>query len=436
MTDKTSTRLTRIEELEEKEKYLKILNAFALSLMTKHTVSEITWDVVRSVIVHMGFEDCVVYIVDKSRTHLIQHAAHGPKNPRDQLIKDPIKIAKGSGIVGSVAETGIAEIIGDTTLDPRYIVDDERRYSEITVPIILEGELIGVIDSEHSQRGYFNQNHLDILTTVSTMVADKIKRAWLEKELRQYQNNLERTVVERTNQLEESMIALKEINHDLLSFSYATSHDLKEPLRMIVSFLQLIQLREKSLSQESIDNLNLVLSNAFRMQRLLNELLDYSKVNFQTEDRKEVAFTQIISTAQKNLSLMVDNSQTELVVADDIPNIYGHELLLIQLFQNLLSNAIKFKQKALTPVIKINYLEHPDYHVFTISDNGIGIPQQFRTQVFNLFQRLESRSEESGSGIGLAFCKRIIDKHEGYIKIIDSPDNIGTTFEFGLAKES
>ncbi len=125
--------------------------------------------------------------MDEERNVLVQKAAHGPKSPRQFEINQPIEIQPGKGIVGSVALSGRAEIIPDTTKDPRYIVDDEQRYSEISVPIIYDGKVLGVIDCEHSKKRFFTQKHLSILTTIASLCANKIVRARAEEEKREAQ---------------------------------------------------------------------------------------------------------------------------------------------------------------------------------------------------------------------------------------------------------
>jgi len=163
----------------------KAINYFATSLNEQRTVDSILWDVARNCIGRLQFEDCVIYLLDEERSVLVQKAAHGPKNPSQYEIKGALEIPVGKGIVGSVAQSAKAEIINDTTKDPRYIVDDERRYSEITVPIMADGKLLGIIDCEHSKKGFFTQRHLSILTTIASLCANKIVKANAEAEKRE-----------------------------------------------------------------------------------------------------------------------------------------------------------------------------------------------------------------------------------------------------------
>ena len=163
------------------------INYFASSMYGYQTVESILWDVARNCIGRLNFEDCVIYLTDEKRNVLVQKAAFGPKSPRVYEIDKPIEIELGTGIVGSVAMRGHAEIVSDTTKDPRYIVDDQPRYSEITVPIISDNKVLGIIDCEHSKKSFFTQKHLSILTTIASLCANKIIRAKAEEEKAQAQ---------------------------------------------------------------------------------------------------------------------------------------------------------------------------------------------------------------------------------------------------------
>lgn len=158
-----------------------MLNYFATSLYGKNTIEDIMWDVAKNCISQLNFEDCVIYLLDEKRQRLVQTAAYGPKNPVRFEIRDPIEIPVGRGIVGAVAATGHAEIIGDTSRDTRYILDDEQRFSEIAVPIFYEGRVYGIIDSEHSHKYFYTQEHLSLLENIAAICAVKIGKTIAEE---------------------------------------------------------------------------------------------------------------------------------------------------------------------------------------------------------------------------------------------------------------
>jgi LytS/YehU family sensor histidine kinase len=159
-----------------------VINYFASQINRHLKTEDILWDVAKNCISKLNFEDCVIYLLDEKRNVLVQKAAWGPKLAKDLTIKQPIEIPLGKGIVGSVAQSGKPELIGNTELDNRYIADDVRRFSEITVPLIIDNKVIGVIDSEHERKNFFTKRHLNILSTVAVLCATQIERARAEQE--------------------------------------------------------------------------------------------------------------------------------------------------------------------------------------------------------------------------------------------------------------
>jgi two-component system, LytTR family, sensor kinase len=176
--------------IKDEENIEDIINYFAISLFGQHNVNDILWDLAKNCISKLSLEDCVIYLLDEDRNVLIQKAAYGPKNEKDFTIYRPIEIAVGTGIVGSVAKSGLPELIGDTSVDSRYIRDDAFRLSEITVPILLNGKVIGIIDCEHSEPNFFTPRHLKTLTLIASLCASKILSATNEEKIRKEQRAL------------------------------------------------------------------------------------------------------------------------------------------------------------------------------------------------------------------------------------------------------
>ena len=178
--------------VQKQKNTLSGINQLVSNLLTKNTLQEIAWEIIDNAISRFGLEDCVVYILDDKGTHLLQIAAWGEKQGGEREVLDPIKIKVGDGIVGKVALSGKARLIGDTSKEEDYLVDDKFRYSELTVPIIAEEKVIGVIDSEHSEKNFFTRRHLSDFKTIASLTAIKIKNAQAqakkeeaEKELRE-----------------------------------------------------------------------------------------------------------------------------------------------------------------------------------------------------------------------------------------------------------
>jgi diguanylate cyclase (GGDEF)-like protein/PAS domain S-box-containing protein len=166
-----------LQLLKQKSEQLDIIQDLAILLLQRTSLEDVLWLVARSTIARLGFEDCVIYLLDDSGKNLVQKAAFGPKNPYGKVILDPIVIPVGQGIVGSVALTGKHERILDTRKDDRYIVDDQMRLSELAVPIIHEEQVIGVIDSEHTEAHFYTAEQVDLLTTIASIAANKIANA-------------------------------------------------------------------------------------------------------------------------------------------------------------------------------------------------------------------------------------------------------------------
>ena len=417
----------RYTQLKWKERYLEIINNFAIHLMELNTIEEVVWGIAKQVIARMEFVDCVVYLLDKDRDILIQKAAHGPKNPEELDIKNPITIPLGKGIVGTAAQTGKPEIVSDTRLDGRYILDDDYRLSEISVPIIYEDEVIGVIDSEHPDANFYTQEHLIILKTIAAISANKIKHAQANEQLRNYQKNLEQEVDLKTKDLQTAIMNLKRSNKDLESFAYAASHDLQEPLRTILSYLQLIKMKQKGFSTEFQEYFDFVTGGAERMNYMLQGLLAYSRLgNTHKEKTTLLDMNNIIAFIVANLNATIKNNDAQILHGELHP-IKGNKVQIIQLFQNIISNALKFKKENIVPVIKISSEQEGGFTTFQISDNGIGIAPEYHNKIFTLFRRLHSFDTFQGSGIGLALCKRIVEYHYGEIDV-RSELGVGSSF--------
>jgi serine phosphatase RsbU (regulator of sigma subunit) len=194
-----------IEQLKKKERYLAVIYQFATSLLEARTIDEVVWTVAKNAIAQLGYLDCVIYLFDKESNCLVQRAAHGPKNPIALDILNPIRLKIGEGVVGDVAKRKKGEIVSDTSKDPRYVIDDDMRLSEIAVPIIHNNSVIGVIDSEHPDRNFYPAEDLQILETIASMTATKLEQTRNNEELIQLQLHLQQLVKERTQEVEQAL---------------------------------------------------------------------------------------------------------------------------------------------------------------------------------------------------------------------------------------
>jgi two-component system, sensor histidine kinase and response regulator len=233
---------------------------------------------------------------------------------------------------------------------------------------------------------------------------------------------------------EQAQAALQRSNAELEQLAYVASHDMQEPLRMVASYLQLVAERYADrLDAEGHEFIDFAVDGAKRMQALINDLLAFSRVNTKARPFEPTDCGAIVATACHHLRVAIDESGAE-VTAAAMPTVPGDAIQLLQLFQNLIGNAIKFRGAA-APRVQVTATETTDGWQFAVSDNGIGIAPEYFERIFVLFQRLHGRQAYPGTGIGLALCKRIVERHGGRIWVESAPGR-GSTFAFTLPRRS
>ena len=241
--------------------------------------------------------------------------------------------------------------------------------------------------------------------------------------------------------LDEQAVELRRSNAELEQFAYVASHDLQEPLRKVASFCQLLEKRYgDKLDERGTEYIAFAVDGAKRMQVLINDLLTFSRVGRLNATSTEVELDATVDTALSNLSTSIEESGAQILrPPQGLPRVDGDPTLMVMVWQNLISNAVKFRRDGMVPRIVIECDQRVrDDHVdwlFTVSDNGIGIPQEFADKVFVIFQRLHGRDAYSGTGIGLALCKKIVEHHGGNIWI-DTSNTEGTCIRFTLPVQS
>ena len=233
--------------------------------------------------------------------------------------------------------------------------------------------------------------------------------------------------------LEQKNRELTQINQELEHFAYVASHDLQEPLRTITSFIQILDKRYiHKLDEDAQQFMGFVVEGAKRMQTLIHDLLEYSRINRFNTGYEKIDLNEIFNTINRVLKDKIE-SHDALVLSENLPVVYGNRLQLTQVFQNLVDNAIKFKAKKRKPEIIISVNDLGDKWELIFKDNGIGISQEYFQRIFVIFQRLHTHEEYTGTGIGLAICKKIIERHGGEIWV-DSKPGKGTAFHLSIAK--
>lgn len=221
-------------------------------------------------------------------------------------------------------------------------------------------------------------------------------------------------------------------NKELQNFAYAASHDLQEPLRMVSSFTQLLALQyDDKLDKKAHEYIQYAVDGAKRMYELLNGLLAYSRIQTKRNIFKMVDLNKVLDNVKKSLMLKIDESSA-VIKSEELPVVYADESQMSVLFLNLISNSIKFRTEP--PQISISAKSQRDKYIFSVKDKGIGIDPQYKERIFLIFQRLNHQDQYDGLGIGLALCKRIVERHGGNIWV-ESELGKGSVFYFSIPKK-
>ncbi|MEB8327765.1 ATP-binding protein [Flavobacteriaceae bacterium KMM 6897] len=261
---------------------------------------------------------------------------------------------------------------------------------------------------------------------------DRLKKK-LEKAERKVRI-LEDMIEERTRELYMFNLELERKNKDLEQFTHIAAHDLQEPLISISNFSDLLLHRYGSqLDDKGKKYLNTIIKSSMRMRELVRSLMTYHNIG---NDSKKtlVDCNALVLDVQNDLADSIERTHTTFIL-ENLPQVNGYETELRLLFQNLISNAIKFHKKEISPIIEISCIKESLQWNFLVKDNGIGILEENKGEIFLIFQRVHNKMEYEGTGIGLAHCKKIIDHHNGQIWVEGTP-NEGCTFHFTLPIEN
>jgi len=233
-------------------------------------------------------------------------------------------------------------------------------------------------------------------------------------------------------ELKSKTAELSQSNAELEAFAYVASHDLREPLRMVSSYVALLERRYAGLlDEEGLSYIHFARDGAQRLDRLILDLLEYSRVGRQSHPAEPVPLADVVQDAVANLQASVDENHGSIIVDDGLPIIRGHRLELMRLMQNLIGNALKYHHPQRPPLVHVSVERRSDDWLVSVTDNGIGIKSDDLERVFGIFQRLHTRDEYPGTGIGLAVCRKIVEHHHGSIWAENGPD-IGSRFCFTL----
>ena len=367
------------------------LSSFAEALQHHQTLDALLWHMAESTSTTLSIDDCIIYL--RQEDLLVQAAAYGVKNPTKNTISETITIPIGEGIVGTVAHTQIPELVADTRRDPRYISDQFEGCSELTVPIVFQGTVIGVLDSEANQPHAYNQNDLLIFQAMANVAASRI--AWF---------------LDKQKHIQKEKELLAERLESLGRLAGGVSHDFNNLLTVIGLNIGLAT--EVDDQQERKELLEAASESVKEAQGLTQQLMTFARNGESL--RSEVHLAALLQS-----SLSVLSGHTSLQISHDIeadlPTVWGDRSQLSQVLQNLLLNAAQAVQY--TGHVRISITTENGASgqqvVMRVDDNGPGIPVELRHRIFEPY----FTTKDSGTGLGLATAYWIVRRHDGVLMV-------------------
>lgn len=416
-----------------KEQHLQVLADFALAVTQIGSVDELVWYVARKVVGRMGFSDCVVYLYDPKSHCIRQAAAIAAKNPSGEEIVNQLSIPVGQGITGVVAATLKPELIGDVSQDSRYIADVAPCGSEVCVPMIHDGQLLGVIDCEDEKISAFNTNHLETLETVAFYTSAKIAERHAQQEAEARTVELEAKVDELTKLSRELELAKEKAEESsaLKSRFVATiSHEIRTPLAGILGSLDLLQ--DENLPEAAEALVGMARDSGQTLQTLLNDVIDFARSEAGMLQVEPTAFSieELVASLQsfwfphmqaKGASFEID------IDASTEPAYWGDPARIRQVLNNFLSNALKYAPGRI--VLSVEPTRRDGAVRFSVTDFGKGLSEEDQAQLFTEFTRVGSHKRQigDGAGLGLAICRQMAELMDGSTGV-DSMPGGGATF--------
>jgi PAS domain S-box-containing protein len=420
-----------ITERKQAEQSQAIEYAVTRLLAEAHTVEEVMPEVIRTLCEGLGYSYGARW-VHEPKEHILRSVESWaePDPPveafrRMSTERVETKPDMPGGLNRRVWITGepvwMADVELESKLQRRHEAAKAGLRSAFAFPILVGGEFYGVMEFFARTVRPRDERILEIAQTAGIQIGQFIARLQAEAALREANDELERQARE-----------LLRSNAELQQFAYVASHDLQEPLRMISSYTQLLMRRYGDrFDQEAREFMDFVVDGAARMKQLIEDILAYSRVGTRTRELKAVPSEAALKKAVVNLRASIEGSGAA-VTHDALPEVAADEAQLVQLFQNLIGNALKFKT-AEAPRIHVSAAPRQDAWEFAVRDNGIGIEPQYFERIFMVFQRLHGKGEYPGTGIGLAICKKVVDRHGGRIHVESRPGE-GSTFFFTLPR--
>lgn len=357
------------------------------------------------------------------------------KDAKSRFVRISRALANRFGLSDPAQATNKTDFDMFTREHAKQAFADEQRIICTGLPLVAQEEketwLDGHVTWVSTTKVPLRDREGNIIGTVG-ISRDITEQRRIQDELREHRAHLEQLIAARTIELTKANEALTSSNAELERFAYVASHDLQEPLRMVASYTQLLARRyQGKLGSDADEFIGFAVDGARRMQTLIQDLLSYSRVTTKGQSLQLTHTEAACKSAIQNLQASIRESGASVNVGP-LPDVIADGAQLTQLFQNLIGNAIKYRDGR-SPEIDIGTKATASEWIFFVQDNGIGIEPQYFERIFQMFQRLHTRMEYSGTGIGLAICRKIVERHGGRIWVESQPGR-GSTFLFTIPR--
>ncbi len=423
------------KKLDQEEALKQLLQTITVSANESKTFEEVAETCLTSVCLTMGWPVGHVYLLNEGKDELIPtkiwHVENREKFTNFILVTQETRFHSGIGLPGRVLANNQPAWIEDVTKDKNFpraqLAHEIGVRGGFAFPVIVERESVAVLEFYSSRVEKSEEKLLETMNTVGIQIGRVIERQRAEKAIEDYLKNLEALVGERTAALESS-------NSSLRDFVTIASHDLQEPLRKVILFGDRLRDKAENIDNQAIEYIDRMQNATMRMQELINDLLTYSKVTAETHPVESIDINKVIKESLLNLESRIFETKGTVNVSK-IPDFVADPVQMLHLFQNLIGNSLKYHKKEVAPVVNIySQLSEDGKLQILIEDNGIGFEEKYSEKIFKPFERLHVKSVYDGTGMGLAICKNIVDRHNGTIEIKSAP-NKGTTFIINFPKK-
>jgi PAS domain S-box-containing protein len=378
-------------------------------------------------LIQARFRYYYVQVYTLEETELVMQAGSGEIGKQLKAAGHKIPLTREVSLVAQAARTGEAVLAKDVQQEPRWLPNRllPATLAEIAVPIKLSQRVLGILDVQSDVVGGLTTEDELLLTGLCGQIA-------IAMEYRRVEDGR----IQAEAQLKSSLAELERSHRELQEFAYISSHDLQEPLRKIQAFSDRFQDQyQAALDERGLDYLARMQKAAARMQKLIHDLLAFSRVTTRTHPFRLINVAEIVEEVLLDLEMNLQEVGAQVILGD-LPAIEADPVQIGQIFQILISNAAKFRQAEIPLIIHIKGYEvaEPAGHCqFVVTDNGIGFDEKYRERIFGVFQRLHGRTEYEGTGVGLAVCRRIVERHHGRITATSAPGQ-GSTFIITLPR--